>query len=44
LQQICQEAIDEIFDYKLYDDLLDEESTESTAFGIELRNFVNDEL
>lgn len=44
LQRLCQEAIDEIFDPQLYDDLLDEENTESTAFTIELRNYVNDEL
>lgn len=44
LQRICQEAIDEIFDPSLYDDLLDEQNEESEKFTIELRTYVNNEL
>ena len=44
LQRICQEAIDEIFDFALYDDLLKQEIAESEVFAVELRNHVNDEL
>jgi hypothetical protein len=44
LQRICQEAIDEIFDFSLYDELLEEENKEAVDFTIDLRNYVNDEL
>lgn len=44
LQRICQEAIDEIFDPVLYDELLDQQTEETDKFTIELRNYVNEEL
>ena len=44
LQRICQDAINDVFDYDLFNDLKDEESEEKERFTMELRTFVNNEL
>lgn len=44
LQRICQDAIDDVFDYDLFNDLKNEESEEKERFTMELRTFVNNEL
>lgn len=42
LQELCQEAIDSVFDYELYDELLDQETEETQTFRLELKRYVND--
>lgn len=41
LKVLIAEAIDEIFDRELYDELMEEEETEETEYRIELKQYVN---
>jgi hypothetical protein len=42
LQSMCQEAIDEVFDYSLYSELEDKEASERISYRESLKEFVND--
>lgn len=44
LQKMCEDAISEVFDRGLYDDLLNVESEERVTYQTTLREYVNDEL
>lgn len=41
LQNLCQEAIDSVFDEDLYQELMDQEAEEETDFQAQLKRYVN---
>lgn len=41
LKKLCQESIDSIFDYDLYDELLATESNEREQYQTELKDYIN---
>jgi hypothetical protein len=44
LQQMCIDAIEDVFDQSLYNDLLKEETYEREAYRVELRRYVDNSL
>jgi hypothetical protein len=44
LQRICRDAIADIFNEMLHDELMDEQENESQRYNSELRDYVNNEL
>ena len=44
LLELLNQAIDDIFDYNLYDELEEREANEREAFQTELKRFVREDL
>lgn len=44
LRQMCDDAIDSVFDEALHDELIEQENTEEAEYKIQLQRFVNDQF